>query len=51
MGDGGESLTVVVRWSVEWVELVVWLGMSESVEDEDVEVSEWSMLDSESWSL
>ena len=40
VGDGGESLSVVVRWSVEWVELVVWLGMSESVEDEVVEVSE-----------
>ena len=51
VGEGGELLSVVVCWSVEWVELVVWLGMSESVEDEDVEVSEWSLLESESWSL
>ena len=51
VGEGSELLSVVVRWSVEWVELVVWLGVSESVEDDEVEVSEWSLLESESWSL
>ena len=51
VGEGSELLSVVVRWSVEWVELAVWLDVSETVEDDDVEVSDWSLLESESWSL
>ena len=50
MGDGGESLSVVCC-AVDWVELVVWLDVSEIVEDGDAEVSDWSLLESESWSL